>query len=164
MREHGLAQEHGKRQPWGSDIWTRIWRMSKNYSKEILMWKEPGYQKIRKCLDNDMGPITFSRQDHGYFQTWALVATGIQLPSDSISREKSHRTNPRTERHRGEMPGQKSSGWILRLWLWDRANKPTPHTALRRKACFCCALLLSLPANSFPALCTACQGNHACPA
>lgn len=39
--------------------------MSTNYSKEILMWKEPGYQKIRKCLDNDMGPITFSRQDHG---------------------------------------------------------------------------------------------------
>lgn len=38
--------------------------MSKNYSKEILMWKESGYQKIRKCLDNDMGPITFSRQDH----------------------------------------------------------------------------------------------------
>lgn len=91
--------------------------MSKNYSKEILMWKEPGYQKIRKCLDNDMGPITFSRQDHGYFQTWALVATGILLPSDSTSREKGHRTDPRTERHRGEMPGQKSSGWILRLRL-----------------------------------------------
>lgn len=70
--------------------------MSKNYSKEILMWKEPVYQKIRKCLDNDVGPIAFSRQDHGCFRTWALVATGI-LPSGSTSRVNGHGTDPRTE-------------------------------------------------------------------
>lgn len=91
--------------------------MSKNYSKEILMWKEPVYQKIRKCLDNDMGPIAFSRQGHGCFPTWALVAAGTLLPSGSTSREKSYGTNSRTEQHRGELPGRKSSAWIQRLWL-----------------------------------------------
>lgn len=81
--------------------------MSKNYSKEILMWKEPVYQKIRKCLDNDMGPIVFSKQDHGCFQTWALVAIGILLSSGSTSREKGYGTDPRTEQRRGEMTGQR---------------------------------------------------------
>lgn len=51
--------------------------MSKNYSKEILMWKEPGYQKIRKWVPKPLADKTMgtSRPGHWLQQVYSCLLT-----------------------------------------------------------------------------------------